>query len=253
MAEILLVNPRKRRKRRTGARRKLSALQQKYFGKRRKRTTRSRRRATPAAVAPRRRRRRSAARLSNPRRRRRRIITQSFRTIRRRRRSNPSLRGGLSGLPRTGISLLKSGGVGALGALGLDMVWGYSREALPASIAGSPLAQYALKLLGAIAVGWVGEKVLRGRGRELAVGATTVVLHDALKAQVAASFPSIKLGEYLTFAPAEGVMDRAGRLLSTGGMGEYLSGLPQGVGYPEDSSGYYGDGNGDFTGDGLSG
>lgn len=252
MAEILLVNPRRRRKR-GGARRKMSALQRKYFGKRRSssRPKRRRRRAAVAVAAPRRRRR---ARLSNPspRRRRRRIITQSFRTIRRRRRSNPSFRGGLSGLPNTGISLIKSGGVGALGALGLDMVWGYSREALPASVAGSPLAQYTLKLLGAIAVGWIGNKVLRGRGRELAVGATTVVLHDALKAQVAASFPNIKLGEYLTYAPTIGPMDQAGRLLSTG-MGEYLSGLPQGVGYPEDSSGYYGDGNGDFTGDGLSG
>lgn len=249
MAELLLVNPRKRRKR-SSARRKMSALQLKYFGKGRKRRRRTKSRAA-ASAAPRRR-RRSATRLSNPRRRRRRIVAQAFRTIRRRRRNNPSLRGGLRGLPQTGISLLKSGGIGALGALGLDMVWGQIRDKLPLSVAGSPLAQYAIKLLGAIAVGWVGDKALRGRGRDLAVGATTVVLHDALKAQVAASFPDIKLGEYLTYAPTVGTMDQAGRLLSTG-MGEYLSGLPQGVGYPEDSSGYYGDGNGDFTGDGLSG
>ncbi len=124
--------------------------------------------------------------------------------------------------------MLKAGGIGALGALGLDVLMGYANPYLPASIAGSPIAQYAIKLAGALAVGMVGGKVLRGRGQALAVGATTVVLHDALKAQVQSSFPSIPLGEYLTYAPTTGAMRRAGRVLSTGmsGVGEYLSGLP---------------------------
>lgn len=251
MAELLLVNPRRRKKRKSGARRKLSALQQKYFGKKR------RRRSSTASAAParRRRRRRSttvAKYASNPKRRRR-SLTATFRRSRRARRSNPSLRGSLRSIPQTAAGLLRAGGVGAVGALGLDMLWGYGKRWLPASVAGSPIAQYAVKLLGAIAVGMVGDRVLRGKGRELAVGATTVVLHDALKAQVAASFPGIQLGEYLTYAPTVGTMDQAGRLLSSG-MGEYLSGIPQAVGYnAEDASGYYGDGNGDFSGDGLSG
>lgn len=248
MAEILLVNPRKRRKR-TKARRKLSALQKKYFGGGR----RKRRRAVASAAAPRRRRRRKStavARMSNPRRRRR-VITATYRALRRRRRrSNPSLR--LGSIPNRAISLLKSGGIGASGALVADLAWGYGKGYLPDFVAGSPLAQYATKLLLAIGVGLVGEKVWRGKGREMAVGAATVTLHDALKAQVQASFPDVKLGEYLTFAPTVGTMEQAGRLMSTG-MGEYLQGLPSAVGYEPDSSGFYGSGNGDFSGDGMSG
>lgn len=143
--------------------------------------------------------------------------------------------------------MLKAGGIGAVGALGLDILMGYANPYLPASIAGSAIAQYAVKLAGALAVGMVGGKVLRGRGRDLAVGATTVVLHDALKAQVQTSFPSIALGEYLTYAPTTGVMRRAGRVLSTGmsGVGEYLSGLPN----ADDN----GDWSGDYTTDGMNG
>lgn len=243
MAELLLVNPRRRkaRKTRSRGRRRMSALQRKYFGKRRKSSAR--------AVNPRRRRRRSHARLANPRRRRR-SITRSFR----RRRRNPSFRGSVSSIKNSAVPLLKDGAIGATGAIGLDLLWGYTSKYLPASIAGSPLAQYGAKLLGAIIVGMVGEKLpmLRGKGKALATGAATVVLHDAFKAQLQASFPTVQLGEYLTYAPSVGVYPRAGQLLSTG-MGEYLSGLPQEIGYPQDSSGFYGDGDGDFSGDGISG
>lgn len=239
MAELLLVNPR-RRKKGGKRRRKMTAKQLKYFGGGRKRRSRTR------AAAPRRRRRRAVAVLSNPRRRRRRSLTRSFH--RRRRRSNPSLRGLTSGT----VPMLKAGAVGAAGAIGLDLLWGYGKSMLPASIAGSAIAQYAAKLIGAILVGMIGNQVMRGRGRELAVGATTVVLHDAFKAQLQTTFPTLQLGEYLTYAPTVGTMRQAGRLLSTG-VGEYLNGLPNAVGYPEDSSGFYGEGDGAFVGDGMSG
>jgi len=226
MAEILLVNPRRRK------RRKMSAKQAKYFGgKRRKR------RSTKAA-SPRRRKRRAVAVRSNPRRRRaRRSLTKLFR----RRRSNPSVRASLG----SAVPMIKAGAVGAAGAIGLDLLWGYGKRYLPASIAGSPLAQYGVKLLGALAVGIVGNKVLRGRGRDMAVGATTVVLHDAFKAQLQASFPTLQLGEYLTYAPAVGgTMQRAilrGVPSQNRGMGEYLSGLPN----QENDSAYTGEWNGD--------
>lgn len=243
MAELLLVNPSKRRRRK----RKMSAKQLKYFGGGRKK----RRRARASAAAPRRRRRRSraVAVMSNPRRRRsRRSITRGFR----RRRRNPSLRGSISSIKNSALPLIQDGTIGAVGAIGLDLLWGYGKTYLPATIAGSALAQYAAKLLGAIVVGMVGDKVMRGKGKAMATGAATVVLHDAMKAQLQASFPTLQLGEYLTYAPTVGSARAAGRLLSTG-MGEYLSGLPQAVGYPDDSSGYYGDGNGAFVGDGVSG
>lgn len=251
MAELLLVNPRRRRKaRKSRGRRRMSALQRKYFGGGR----RKRRRSRAVAAAPRRRRRRSSARLSNPRRRRsRRSLTRS---VRRRRHRNPSFRGGISSIKNSAVPTLKAGFTGAIGAIGLDFLWGWGAKYLPASIAGSALAQYGAKLIGAILVGMIGDRIplplVQGKGRELANGAATVVLHDALKAQIQASFPSAQLGEYLTYAPTVGSMRQAGRLLSTG-MGEYLSGLPSDSGYPADSSGYYGDGNGDFSGDGMSG
>lgn len=238
MAEILLVNPRRRK-------RKMSAKQAKYFGKRRRRRAR-------ASAAPRRRRRRRSnpTAFLNPRRRRsRRSITRS---VRRRRRSNPSFRG----VTGSALPMLKEGFTGALGALGLDFLWGYSKSMLPATIAGSPLAQYAAKLVGAILIGMVGGKLpgLRGRGRGLAVGAATVVIHDALKAQVQASFPTIPLGEYLTYAPTVGTMPYAGRVLSSGipsnGMGEYLSGIPNdGSGGTLDDMSY----TGEWNGDGMNG
>lgn len=227
MAKVLLLNPRRRRKRR------MSALQRKYFGKRRRSgATRSRRR------------RRSHAVMSNPRRRRR-SLTRMFR----RRRRNPSFRGALSSVRSGVVPTLKGGLVGAVGALGLDALWGYGKDYLPASIAGSPLAQYAAKLLGAVLVGFVGNKLLRGKGQQLATGAATVVLHDAMKAQIQASFPSIKLGEYLTYAPTVGTTRRAGRLLSTG-VGEYLSGIPNDAdGGMTDDMDY----TGEYNGDGING
>jgi hypothetical protein len=129
------------------------------------------------------------------------------------------------------------------------LLWGYGSQYLPAQIAGSAIAQYAAKLFGAILVGMIGNQVLRGRGRELAVGATTVVLHDALKAQLKASFPTLQLGEYLTYAPTVGSMRRAGPMLSTG-MGEYLSGIPNtGQGGATDDMSY----TGEWNGDGMNG
>lgn len=218
MAEILLVNPRRRRRRKSGSKAR-------------------RRRSAPRAT--RRRRRRSVARLANPRRRSRRSLTRSVR----RRRRNPSLRGLTSGV----VPLLKDGFIGASGALGLDLLWGQGKKFLPVSVAGSAIAQYAAKLAGAILIGIIGNKLKPGSGRALSVGAATVVLHDAMKAQVAATFPSLPLGEYLTFAPTVGSMSRAGRLMSTGlnGVGEYLSGLPD----QTDDMSY----SGDFNADGMNG
>ena len=211
MATLALVNPRRRRK--------MSALQKKYFGAHKKR----RKSASARAANPRRRRRTHARRHNvylNPRRRSRRSITRNANPSRRARHANPNLRNVTASVMPT----LRAGMIGATGALGLDLLWGYTSQYLPASIAGSPIAQYAAKLAGAILVGIAGNMVMKGKGRDLAVGATTVVLHDALKAQVQSSFPSIKLGEYLTYAPTVGGAMGRPRILSTG-MGEYLNGL----------------------------
>lgn len=236
MAEMLLVNPRRRKRRKTSSRRKTTSR-------------RRRRRSHAVAAAPRRRRRRAVGYTIGSRPIRRRKLNPSRRRsltrgIRRRRRHNPSLRGIASGA----VPTMKAGFTGALGALGLDLLWGYGKSYLPVSIAGSALAQYAAKLVGALLIGFVGQKVMRGKGQALAVGAATVVIHDALKAQVQASFPSIPMGEYLSYAPAVGVMGRAS-MLDTGvpssGMGQYLGGLP----HTADDMSY----SGDYTSDGMNG
>lgn len=215
MATLMLVNP-KRRKRRAKSRKRAkrsrkgrmpAGLRRYWAAKRAGKKARS-------SSAPKRRRRRSRSRAvkANPRRRRHRNPSFFGKMRRRRRRhsavkhrrrhSNPSLRGISSSLMPT----VKSGFIGALGGLGLDLLWGKTSQYLPASISGSNAAQYAVKLLGAVLVGFVGNYALKGKGRDLAVGAATIVLHDALKATLQAQAPT-------TFGPG-----------GTLGLGLYLNG-----------------------------
>lgn len=220
MAEILLVNPRRRR-------RKLSAKQRKYFGKRRKRRAR--------AAAPRRRRRRSNPIAGNPRRRRRRR-NPSFRR-RSRRRRNPSLRGIVNQIQPA----VKAGLVGAAGGLGLSVALGYLQEKLPAQLQ-SGYGLTAVKVLGAILVGVLGNQILRGKGNQLATGAMTVVAYDEVKKLMAAQFPGVPLGEYISFAPVVGYESPLGTE-GMSGMGEYmdantLNGMGEYVSDSDDSGGY---------------
>lgn len=197
MAEILLVNPRRRK------RRKLSAKQRKYFGKRRKRSVSRRRRRSHTAAAPRRRR--------NP--------SRAVRRIRRRR--NPSLRG----IGGQIVPAVKAGLIGAAGGLGLSVGVGFLAPKLPAQLQ-SGYGLTAVKVLGAIGVGILGNMVLRGKGSALATGAMTVALYDELKKLVVAQFPAIPLGEYMSMAPVVGYDDfpalEAGSEYAEGEMGEYM-------------------------------
>jgi len=134
---------------------------------------------------------------------------------------------------------VKSGFVGAAGALGLDLMLGQVLAKLPASLQ-SGWGKVAVKLAGALAVGVLGGYVMRGRGRELTVGAMTVTLHDVLKEQFVAAFPSVPLGEYLTFAPVVGYGGGTA-LPGTTGMGEYMSDyVTSESGTPYDDSTYGG-------------
>jgi hypothetical protein len=198
MAELLLVNPSPRRRKKTHRRRRKS-----HHAHRRVRRHH--------AAAPRRHRRRRA----NP----------HFRL--RRRRRNPSLRG----LAGSVLPTLKSGFTGALGGLGLDLLTGQLINAtwFPATMK-SGLSWTAVKIAGAIAVGLVGNKVLHGKGKALADGAMVVVLHDALRAQLAGMLPaSVPLGEYITYAPTVGYTPGTALPLSTG-LNAYLTGEGSGLG-----------------------
>lgn len=180
MSEILLVNPRKRRKARRAKARK---------------STRRRRRAVARVAAPRRRRRRAVARRRNPAKRRasRRPAmgyVVGSRKIRRRK-LNPSFRGITGNLKSTAMA----GAVGAVGALGNDLLYGYVKTRLPAQLQ-TGWGRVAVKGLFAVLVGMVGAKVMRGKGQDLARGAMTVVLHEAFKGQLATMAPQLPLGEF---------------------------------------------------------
>lgn len=148
MAELLLINPRKRR----AAKRKTA-----------KRRVVRRRNPVAVAAAPKRR----AVRRRNP------IgLGRVARTTRRRR--NPI--GG--GLKMSGIvASLKQAALGGAGAFAVDMAMGYVEGYLPADMRNSTTkvnSYDALKLAATVALGEVLNKPTKGLSRKLASGAMTV-------------------------------------------------------------------------------
>jgi hypothetical protein len=227
MAELLLVsNPSKRggRKMKRKHKRKMSALQRKYFGGKRHR------KHTMKATPKRRRHKRrhhTAAVMENPKRRRHRKQNPHHRAKYRRKR-NPSF----GSIGASIAPTVKAGAWGAAGALGLDVLWGLLIGQLPSigAMLANPYIGFAAKALGAVAVGSVGGHLARGKGRELAVGAMTVVTHDFLKTTLQGLAPtifgvggSLPLGAYLSDGGGTGYAGYSG-------MGTYLSGAAPIVG-----------------------
>lgn len=213
-------------------RRKMTAKQKKYFGKRR-----AKRAAAPAA-APKRRRRRSAGGKRRPavgyvvgakRIRRRKLNPRAFR--RRRRHSNP--RFSLGGITNQLVPAL----YGAGGALVLDVALGY--VPLPAMLK-TGYARHATRIVGALGIGWLAGKFLRGKAAAVGQGALTVAMYGLLKdvvVQFAPAAISSKLGEYEEITvngyddPAD-TMSGVGAYLSAGaeevdlgGVGAYMQGV----------------------------
>jgi hypothetical protein len=186
MAELMLVNPKRKRSRR---RRPMTAKQLKYFGPRRKRTTRRRR--TALAATPRRRhRRRSTVLAVNPHRRRRR----SHRVTRLRR--NPLRMPGGFNTKRFLNDTLIPAGIGAGGALGVDVALGYFGHFLPATLQ-TGLPNVAVKLAAAVGIGMVagavgGKKI----GEEAMAGAIVVTLYNVIKQQLMSAMPTLPLHGY---------------------------------------------------------
>lgn len=129
---------------------------------------------------------------------------------------NPSIRG----MTRQIVPTVKAGAWGAAGALGLDVLWGLVVNRLPAVAAylTNPYVGFAAKAAGAVAVGTLGGNIAKGKGRDLAVGAMTVVTHDFLKSLLVQMAPtmfgaggSLPLGSYLS---AGGTPDYFGSYLS---------------------------------------
>lgn len=134
------------------------------------------------------------------------------------------------GIKGSVMPTVKDGFTGALGALGLDVLWGFAAgNATIGAYVSNQYVGFAAKLLGAVLVGAVGGKVMRGKGRELAVGAATVAEHDFLKSLLQSMAPtifgaggSVPLGAYLSgSAPIVGTTSVPQSYLP---FGAYLSG-----------------------------
>jgi hypothetical protein len=186
MSPILLLNPRKK------SRRRMPSGLRKYWASRRR------------ASNPRRRRHaRSRVRASNPRRRRARARTVVYANPRRRRRrsharrySNPRRRQrGFASTPGRGSIIgnyVLPAAVGAVGAIGFDIAWGYAQPYLPSALQ-SGWVGTVVELAGIWAV-LFGIKRYAPRSYRVAsaaaTGAATIVAYNALKGVAQQVLPS---------------------------------------------------------------
>lgn len=149
-------------------------------------------------------------------------------TFRMRARRNPlPLVGGL-------MPTLKGGAIGAVGGIANDLAYGFAASKLT-FLPAAGITRMLAKLGTALVIGKVGGMALKGQGRNLAEGAVTCVLHDALRTQLStmATFASVNLGEYIVepvqIAPGVHGYDAAtpvdgidNGIVDEEGMGEYL-------------------------------
>lgn len=179
---------------------------------------------------------------ANPiRRRRRRTAVASRRRVRR----NPIRAAGL--IP----NLFMPAATAAAGALALDVAFGYLP--IPANLKTPGPVSIITKSAGAILLTMIAGKVVsKSTAQAMGVGALTVILHDAAKAFIMKSMPTLKLdglGYYSAGYPVGGYMDGLGVYVGAGGsagsglpnmngLGEYV----HGVGRVDNEQAYYGAG-----------
>jgi hypothetical protein len=193
MAELLLINPRKRR---ATAKRK---------------TAKRRVRRNPIAVkAP----ARPPVRRRNP------IGLRRVKSATRRRRNPISMNyGGI-------VGMLKDAAIGGAGSVAIDVVMGYINPMLPTSMSklasagtGTIGTYEAIKVAVTIAAGQLLSKPTKGLSKKLAAGALTVQAAEMLRTFVP---PSMHLG-YASPANIVRGSNRIGPIMSRQGMGAYIS------------------------------
>ncbi len=228
MEEMLIINPRPGQFKKGGGRVKRRA--RRVNSRRRRVSARKRRRnpiAAVAAVNPRRRRRRNpiaAVAAVNPRRRRRRNPI-ALANPRRRRRHNPRGAGSLMAAlrPRALLNSIIPAGIGAAGAIGLDIALAY--VPLPAQFQ-TPLWKNVARVVGAIGLGYAASMVVgREKGRTVTMGALTVAAYGALKDVVQSNFPNIGLSGIETHDYSDlrlGYVNPAPMVTAGSGMGAYM-------------------------------
>jgi hypothetical protein len=119
------------------------------------------------------------------RRHRRRVKNPFHRSHRRHRHRNPfSVRGVTHAVIPAGI--------GALGAVGLDVVYGYLSSYLPASISSNVYLNAAAKVAGAFGLGWLGGKALGAeKGKLITAGALTVIAYGFARNLLHSAAPTL--------------------------------------------------------------
>lgn len=174
---------------------------------RRRRKRKAKRRSYAVNPAPRRRKRRAKRR------------TRAFKSYRRN--PSPRVRRAVAGLTR-GKGALKIGevimpaiGVG-VGAVGAEVIMGYAP--LPAAVKTGPvkhLTKAALSIGVGALISRYGNKKL---GAMIALGGSSIAVHDFAREQALKFMPKLQLGEYMD---GMGYYNPA---MSVDGLGEYLSG-----------------------------
>lgn len=159
MAELLLINPRKRTRK------------AKKSAKRVRRVARKRNPVSYRAVT------RRAKVASNPRRR---------RAVRRRNPAGRRMRNPVSvrGIMGSIVPMLKDAAIGAAGSIGVDAVMGQVNKYLPASMQPTPGAvgaNDAIKAVTTIALGQLLSRPTRGMSRKAAAGALTVQMDKIIR------------------------------------------------------------------------
>ncbi len=207
MAELMLVNPRKRRK----SRKSRSPAQRAAT---RKLVARNKRKSNPAPA----RRRRSVSvvkRRRTPARR----VTAAAR--KRRYKRNPARRG-ITGIVN---STLIPAAVAASGAVSLDILWNFLP--LPETLKTGPLRHIA-KGAGAIGLGLLAGMVVNKKtAGQLATGALTVVTYNAMREMMARFMPTVNMGYYsagMTAGTMGAYVDNGMGAYVDNGMGAYIGG-----------------------------
>lgn len=207
MAEVLLINPRKRAK------------------KTRRKTVR---RANPAPAA-----RRRVARRRNPA-----PVVSTLRRVIRRRRPNPitSRRvtrrrrnpiGGGSGInAKSIVSMLKESVIGGAGAVAVDLLMAKVGGYLPASMRitdTKPSVGHAVKALLTVVAGKMLKKPTRGLSEKMAQGALTVQMNQLITGMLPASMTGVASVGYWNPAGVVRGSNRIGPIRNTAGVGAYTA------------------------------
>ena len=210
MAELMLINPRKRRRHKAKKsmrknprkRRTMTALQRKYFGKRKHKRV--------ASVAKKSHKRRYAVTASK----------------RRKYRRNPGHGLGKFSVQGFTKNTLMPSAIGAAGALGLDILFGFLP--LPDNLKTGPMRS-VVRIAGAVALGVVASMVVKKEtAANIAAGAVTVTLYDVLKGAVQTAMPTLQLGETDIFTEYPSLA-YAGAGQTVSGTGLYETGEDMGM------------------------